>query len=205
MPRSSWMQKCLAYRCQALVTLVLLISGSLREGSTNSATLRTAQEVAPAAMSTQIYSGMGSLPLFNPDDDREGEPVHAAVGDLRAQVAEADAIVICTPEYAGALPGALKNLLEWTVGDGGAYRKPIAWINVSGPAAPTGGADAHDSLRKVLGYVHADIVETACTRLPLTRDAVGDDGTIADPSAREQIAAMLGALGEELANRETMA
>jgi chromate reductase, NAD(P)H dehydrogenase (quinone) len=178
------------------MTVILLISGSLREGSTNSATLRTAQGVAPAGISTKIYSGMASLPHFNPDDDGEGEPVHPAVGDLRAHIAEADAIVICTPEYAGALPGALKNLLEWTVGDGGTYRKPIAWINVSGPAAPTGGADAHNSLRKVLGYVHADIIERACTRLPLTRDAVGDDGTIADPSAREQIAAMLRALAE---------
>lgn len=95
--------------------------------------------------------------------------------------------------YAGALPGALKNLLEWTVGDAGTYRKPIAWINVSGPATPTGGADAHDSLRKVLGYVHADIVEAACTRIPLTRDAVVD-GTVIDPAAREQIAQALATL-----------
>ena len=183
------------------MSLLLLISGSLRDGSTNTATLRTAQEVAPAGVTTAIYNGMGSLPHFNPDDDREGEPVHPAVADLRASVAEADAIVICTPEYAGALPGALKNLLEWTVGDGGTYGKPIAWINVSGPAAPTGGADAHDSLRKVLGYVHADIVEAACTRLPLTRDAVDDDGAIADPTARKRIAAMLHTLTRELSDR----
>ena len=78
---------------------------------------------------------MGSLPHFKPRHDREGEPVDAAVADLRAHVAAADAIVICTPEYAGALPGALKNLLEWTVGDGGTYHKPVAWINVS--ASPT--------------------------------------------------------------------
>jgi chromate reductase len=149
------------------VSLILLISGSLREGSTNSATLRTVQEIAPAGIMTRIYTGMGWLPHFNPDEDRDGEPVHPAVADLRAHVAEADALLICTPEYAGALPGTLKNLLEWTVGDGGTYGKPIAWINVSGPAAPTGGADAHDSLRKVLGYVHADIVEAACTRVPL--------------------------------------
>jgi chromate reductase, NAD(P)H dehydrogenase (quinone) len=191
--------------CGQLMSLLLLISGSLREGSTNSAALRTAQEVAPAGFTTAIYTGMGSLPHFNPDDDREGESVHPAVADLRAHVAEADAIVICTPEYAGALPGALKNLLEWTVGDGGTYGKPIAWINVSGPAAPRGGADAHDSLRKVLGYVHADIVEAACTRLPLTRDAVGDDGAISDPTAREQIAAMLHIMISELSHRDTAA
>lgn len=67
-----------------------------------------------------------------------------------------------------------------------------------GPAAPIGGADAHDSLRKVLGYVQADIVEPACTRVPLTRDAVADDGTIADVAVRERIANMLSTLVEEL-------
>jgi chromate reductase len=178
----------------AEMTCVLLISGSLRQGSTNTATVRTAQAVAPVGVITSIYMGMGSLPHFNPDDDREGEPVDSAVADLRAHVAAADAIVICTPEYAGALPGALKNLLEWTVGDGGTYRKPVAWINVSGPAAPTGGADAHDSLRKVLSYVHAEVIEAACIRLPLTCDAIGIDATITDAPAREQIAAMLSTL-----------
>lgn len=180
---------------------VLLISGSLREGSTNSAAIRTAQQLAPDGMTATIYTGMASLPHFNPDDDREGEPVHPAVAGLRGQIAQADAIVISTPEYAGALPGSLKNLLEWTVGDGCTYRKPIAWINVSGPAAPTGGGDAHDSLRKVLGYVHADIVEPACARVPLTRDAIADDGTVADAAARERIAGVLVTLADELGSR----
>ena len=112
---------------------VLLISGSLREGSTNTAVLRTAAELAGDGVTTTLYGGMADLPHFNPDDDREGQPVHAAVADLRAQIAAADALLLCTPEYAGALPGALKNLLEWTVGDAGTYRKPIAWINASGP------------------------------------------------------------------------
>jgi NAD(P)H-dependent FMN reductase len=173
---------------------VLLISGSLRAASTNTAVLRTAVEVAEDGVTTTLYGGMGDLPHFNPDDDREGAPVHAAVADLRAEVAAADALLLCTPEYARALPGALKNLLEWTVGDAGTYDKPIAWINASGPAAPTGGADAHDSLRKVLGYVHADIVEAACARIALTRDAVGADGTITDPTLRDQIAEALGTL-----------
>ena len=60
-------------------------------------------------------------------------------------------MLISTPEYAGALPGSFKNPLDWTIGDGEIYDKPVAWINTAGPAAPSGGADAHDSLRKVLG------------------------------------------------------
>ena len=184
------------------VVRILLVSGSLREGSTNTAVLRTAGEVAPAEVKTVLYAGMGSLPHFNPDSDREGEPVVPAVRHLREQIAAADAILICTPEYAGALPGALKNLLEWTVGDGSTYRKPVAWINAAGPAAPTGAADAHDSLRKVLGYVHADIVENACARVSVARDVVGPEGSITDEPIRRQISAALDALTNYVLDRD---
>src|SRR5262245_24401122 len=200
-PRASLTCGCHSPRMPHPVN-VLLISGSLRAASTNTAVLRTAAELADDRVQTTLYEGMGDLPHFNPDDDREGAPVHAAVADLRAAVAVADALLLCTPEYAGALPGALKNLLEWTVGDAGTYNKPIAWINASGPAAPTGGADAHDSLRKVLGYVHADIVDAACARIPMTRDAVGPDGTITDPALRNQIAEALRVLARHAAAPE---
>jgi hypothetical protein len=57
--------------CRRLMSNILLISGSLRAGSTNTATIRTAQQVAPDGVTTTIYDGMGSLPQFNPDDDRD--------------------------------------------------------------------------------------------------------------------------------------
>jgi chromate reductase, NAD(P)H dehydrogenase (quinone) len=174
---------------------ILLVSGSLRAESTNAAALRTAAALAGDGLVTVLYEGMGSLPHFNPDDDAEGAVPHPAVAELRQAIGRSDALLICTPEYAGALPGALKNLLEWTIGDAGTYGKPVAWINVSGPAAPTGGADAHDSLRKVLRYAGADIVEAACLRVPLVRQAVGADGLVSDPEAREEISRAL----EELA------
>ena len=177
---------------------LLLISGSLRDGSTNTALLRTAQAIDP---DTELFDGMRDLPHFSPDDD--GDDLPAAVGELRAATDRAEALLVCTPEYAGALPGAFKNLLEWLVGGGEAYRKPIAWINVSGPASPTGGADAHDSLRKVVGYLSMAVVEEACVRIPVARDAVGADGLIADPAIREPLAAALAALREGAARVES--
>jgi hypothetical protein len=62
---------------------------------------------------------------------------------------------------------------------------------LAGAAAPTGAADAHDSLRKVLGYVHANIIDPACVCIPVPRQAVGPDGTITDPAIRRQIAKAL--------------
>src|SRR3954469_14782332 len=178
--------------------LLLLVCGSLRAGSTNAAALRTAAALAPEGVETVIYDGMAGLPHFNPDDDAEGRPVHAAVAAMRGAVARADALLICTPEYAGALPGALKNLLEWTVGDAGTYEKAVGWINVAGPASPTGAADAHESLRKVLGYVGADVVATACRRIPVTRQDVGADGLIADAGARREIEMTVAELAEHV-------
>jgi NAD(P)H-dependent FMN reductase len=176
------------------VTRVLLLCGSLRSGSTNAAVLRTVADLAPSEICAITYDGMATLPYFNPDDDAEGATVHPAVRAFRELLQAADAVLICTPEYAGALPGAFKNLLEWTVGDASTYRKPVAWINASSPAAPTGGADAHASLERVLGYVGADVVQAAVRRLPLARSDVGKDGLIHDPAVRGELQAALGEL-----------
>lgn len=96
---------------------MLLISGSARTGSTNTAVLQTAAALAPVGIGAKLLEGIGDLPLFNPDDDAEGASVPPAVAAMRAEVAGAEAILICTPEYAGALPAAMKNVLEWTIGD----------------------------------------------------------------------------------------
>jgi chromate reductase len=176
---------------------VLLISGSLRSGSTNTALLRTVEAVAPDGLVAVLYEGLGDLPLFNPDDDVD--PVHPAVAGLRAQIQSADALLISTPEYAGALPGSFKNLLEWTVGGGDIYTKPVAWINAS--TSPAGAVDAHHSLRVVLGYIGAAIVESACVHVPVPRDAVGADGLVADPLTRERLAEILTRLAGYIAVR----
>jgi NAD(P)H-dependent FMN reductase len=163
---------------------ILLICGSLREGSTNAATLRTIAASGIPGVSVSLFDGLASLPHFNPDDDHE--PLHPAVADLRRQIEHADAIVISSPEYAGALPGSFKNLLDWTIGGTEIGAKPVAWINVS--TAPTGAAGAHESLRAVLGYAGAQVVDTACAHIPVARSAVAADGLVHDEAVRREIA-----------------
>jgi NAD(P)H-dependent FMN reductase len=174
---------------------VLLVSGSTRAGSGNTAALATAAAVAPSRVRTVMYDGLARLPAFNPDDDGDRVPLEAAA--LRDEITAADAVLFCTPEYAGTLPGSFKNLLDWTVGGGQLYGKPAAWINV---AVPGRGQGAEDALAAVLGYVGADVVEAACRRIPVDRAAVSPDGAISDPGFRAAAAqvwdALLGYLGE---------
>jgi NAD(P)H-dependent FMN reductase len=166
----------------------LLFSGSLREHSTTTAVLATVQASAPEGVTAILYDSVAHLPHFNPDD--EGPRLPEPVADLRAQIRASDAVMFSTPEYAGALPGSFKNLLDWSVGDelpGSLNGKPVAWIN----ASPRGAMLAHESLRRVLGYLGAVIVEVACATIPLTRDQVGDDGLIASTEIRQTLTAAL--------------
>ena len=166
---------------------VLLISGSLRARSTNAAALRTIQADAPSHVVCSFYEGMGDLPYFNPDLE---DQLPESVEKLRSGIHSSDAILLSTPEYAGALPGSLKNLLDWTIGDaetGSIYEKPIGWLNVS----PRGARGALAELRTVLEYTHARIVDDAVADVPITLDMVGPDGVIRDPATRDQLAVVL--------------
>jgi len=75
------------------------------------------------------WTALTGLPHFEPDLDRD--PLPAPVAALRDLLFGADAVVVCTPEYAGALPGAFKNALDWTVGSTVFTDKPVAWIKVA--------------------------------------------------------------------------
>ncbi|MFJ8083180.1 NADPH-dependent FMN reductase [Streptomyces sp. NPDC096205] len=170
--------------------MILLLSGSLRTGSTNEAVLRTAHSLAPSVkVRPVLYGGLADLPHFNPDDDID--PLPAPVTELRAAIDAAAGILICTPEYAGTLPGSFKNLLDWTVGGTEICDKPTAWINA---AAPGRGQGAEATLRTVLGYTGAAVVEEACLKIPVDRATIDEAGLITDPDVRRQLADVLSLL-----------
>jgi chromate reductase len=165
---------------------VVLVSGSTRAGSTNTAALRTAARLDVPGVAATPWERLVDVPAFVLDDDDVPPP--PAVAALRALLAAADAAVFCTPEYAGTLPGSLKNAIDWLVGSGELYREPVAWINV-GALGRGGGAEA--TLWTVLGYVDADVIEAACVRITVGRGLVGADGLVLDPDTRTLLAAQL--------------
>ena len=63
---------------------ILLISGSTRRGSGNTAALRTVQAMAPEGITADIYEGLAMLPAFSPDED-EHPPRPAA--EFRERIA----------------------------------------------------------------------------------------------------------------------
>lgn len=107
----------------------LAISGSLRALSSNSELLKSAIANAPKGVEVALFDRIEPIPAFNPD--REMLEAPASVADLRHAVRESDAVLFSTPEYAHGVPGALKNALDWLVGSGEFYEKPVAFLHAS--------------------------------------------------------------------------
>jgi chromate reductase len=167
-----------------------MISGSVRAGSVNAAVIATAVELLPEGVDAVVYDGLADLPHFNPDLDRD--PLPLSVVELRRLIDEASGLFVSTPEYAGAMPGVLKNLLEWTVGGVETTRKPAGWANPS--TMPKRAAGTYASLRTVLDYTGARVVDGACVDVPVPRDLIGLDGRIEDAIIRASLADALALL-----------
>ena len=138
---------------------VLAFCGSLRRVSMNAALLRVTARLAPAGMAIELFDGLGSLPLFNPELEAD---MPFAVTRMHRAIDTCDALLIASPEYAHGVTGALKNALDWLVSFEGFVHKPVAIFNASPRSVH---ADA--ALREILLTMSARLITAACLDLPL--------------------------------------
>jgi chromate reductase, NAD(P)H dehydrogenase (quinone) len=153
---------------------ILAISGSLRAVSSNTAVLEAVAKLAPSNIQITLYQGLGNLPHFNPDCDRD--PLPDSVIALRQAIKDADGLLISSPEYAHGVPGSLKNALDWLVSSVEFPGKPVALINTS-PRATI----ALASLTEILTVMSAKIVEEANVTLPIAGSRLDAVGITSDP------------------------
>ena len=166
---------------------ILAICGSLRARSSNRAALDAAWLLAPPPMTVELFEDLAALPYFNPDLEAEAPP--AAVLAWREAIGQADALLICSPEYARGVAGVLKNALDWLVGAFEFPDKPVAVINASQRAVH---ADA--ALRLTLETMSARLVAEASITLPLLGRNLDAAGIAADPDLALPLREALGAL-----------
>jgi chromate reductase, NAD(P)H dehydrogenase (quinone) len=174
---------------------VLAVSGSLRRDSFNTRLLRIAAEAAPAGVDVELWDGVRRLPLY--DEDLEQGSVPEAVGRLRADWGNADAILFATPEYNGSVPGVLKNAVDWGSRPRGRavlLNKPVAVVGAS--TGRFGAMWAQADLRKVLGVAGARVVGD---ELPVTlvHEKLAADGRLLDAELEERLRLVLETLAVE--------
>ncbi len=170
---------------------VLSFSGSLRQGSFNTALLRAAAELLPEGMTLEIFD-LTPIPFFNADLEAKGLP--EAVKIFKNKIAAADALLIATPEYNYSIPGVLKNAIDWASRlpkDSPLNGKPVAMLGAGGML---GTVRAQGHLRDIL--LHNNLLVLNKPEVYIARAAEKFDaaGQLIDEPTRQRLRELLTAL-----------
>jgi chromate reductase len=172
---------------------VLGIAGSLRKNSLNKFLLDAAVELQPGNMDIEIYD-ISDIPLFNDDLRAEGDPEPVKL--FKQKIAEADALLIVTPEYNYSIPGVLKNAIDWASrppAESPLNGKPMAMMGAGGRM---GTARAQNHLRQVAVYTNMLTLNRPEVLVAGAREKFDKDGKLTDERTRNQVKKLLEAFAE---------
>jgi len=164
---------------------VLGFAGSLRQGSYNRALLRAAIELAPNILEISTFD-LAPIPLYNQDIEDKGFP--EPVKKFKQAIAEADALLICTPEYNFSIPGVLKNALDWASRPAKSTplsKKPVSIMGASTGAFGT--ARCQLALRSVFTFCNMRPVNTPQVLVTHAADKFDENGTLIDEPTKNII------------------
>ena len=138
------------------------MSGSLRTGSYSNAVLATLREKFAGRADLEIYD-LAPIPLYN--QDFEGDKRPPPVKQMLADVAAADGLVLCAPEFNHSIPGVLKNAIDWASRP--AFQSVLAYKPVAIMATsrgPLGGARCLEHMKVAL--------DSCLSRVTLAREVI---------------------------------
>lgn len=173
---------------------LLGISGSLRKGSHNSLLLAEAARLFGDA---QYREADINFPLYNGDDE-EAHGVPAAVDALARQIADADAILISTPEYNKGPSGALKNALDWV-----SRSEVKPWANkpvavMSAAAGRAGGERAQMVLRGFMVPFRPRILQGPEIHVAASHEAFDNKGQLTGEMYVKELTELMEALRAQI-------
>lgn len=176
-------------------TRVLALVGSLRADSHNRKIAEAIKAQAPAGITVDIAEGLHELPFYN--EDLDGANVPAAAAALREQVANADRLLIVTPEYNGSTPAVIANAIDWAsrpYGAGSIKGKPVAVVGTS--VGQYGGAWALTNTKKSAAIAGGAVIEDI--------DVAHAYAWGSDPSSETEVVAKFVEAVEKLAAAEAV-
>ena len=173
------------------MTRILVIPGSLRASSSSNLIVKAIISFSPKDSVIEVYDAVGTLPHFNDPEDEPSEVI-----DFKEKIRLADAVLICTPEYAFGIPGSLKNALDWTVGSGEFVGKPVGVVTASSQ-----GEKGHAALLLVLTAISAKVIDDASLIISSVRAKLDSDGKIRDKALEIKLREVVPRLMHAVAQR----
>lgn len=174
---------------------ILAIPGSLREQSYNKSLLQAAQDLAPSGATITVFDRLKDVPLFNADVADRGTPPGVSV--LRHALRNTDGVLIATPEYNQAVPGVVKNMIDWlSVGqpEEGLEGRPVAVTGIT--TGPWGTRIAQTMLRQMLVSVQANLLPQPNLYLRNAESLFDEAGILIDSNTKLRLGELVTALAD---------
>lgn len=177
---------------------IAAIAGSLREGSFNKMLIREAERLAPDEFEFTILE-IGDLPLFNEDVEQAHFPESAT--RLKRGLADADGLLIATPEYNYGIPGALKNAIDWAsrpYGDSALEDLPVALVGAS--VGMVGTARAQLALRDCFVFTQSPVLPGPEVLIGRASDQFDENGRLVSEDTEDFVRDLLERFGTFVRN-----
>lgn len=164
---------------------IVILCGSLRKQSFNSAIARSLAELAPEGMIFTLLDELETIPHYDADIQAEGFP--AKVLEIADEIRKADGIAFVTPEYNYSIPGVLKNAIDWLsrVSPAPFAAKPVLIQTAS--AGMFGGVRAQYHLRQILVFLDAYPMNKPEVMVGSAQTRISSDGVLTDETTRDFI------------------
>ena len=168
---------------------IAAIAASLRAGSWNGRLVAAAAGVALPGLELFVVPDLAAIPLFDEDLEAADPAGPRGVRALRRAVADADGVLISTPEYNQSIPGVTKNLVDWLSrpeGAGVLDGKPVAITGAT--TGPWGTRYAQKELRHALTAIGALVMPQPMLFVPRAATMFDEAGALVDPYLQRQLA-----------------
>jgi chromate reductase len=168
----------------------VVLLGSLRRGSYNTAVARALPALAPPGVTIAPLGSIGDFAIYNGDVEAQGIP--APVAAMGEAIAKADGVIVVTPEYNYSIPGGLKNAIDWLsrLKPQPFLDKPVA-IESASPGV-LGGVRAQYHLRQTFVALEARVFNKPEVFVGQAHQKIdAATGELTDPPTREFIAKQL--------------
>jgi chromate reductase len=164
---------------------IAILVGSLREGSINRRIARAICAIRGDNLECRMVE-IGDLPLYNQDYDALPEQPEPYTR-FRDQIAAADGILFCTPEYNRGVPGVLKNAIDVgsrPYGSSVWNGKPAAIVSAS--PGSIGGFGANHQLRQACVFLNMPVMQQPEAYLSnVSDDSFDGEGDLKDGPLKE--------------------
>ncbi len=168
-----------------LVTMNIVgLAGEYRKTSKSGMLVNLALDIAASQGSDVTFWDLSEKPL--PLVGEEGCWEHPNVNEFQSLISNADAVLMCSPEYHGTMSGVMKNTLDWM------YDKHIGG-KVVGLMSTLGGvtnANTLNHMRIALRWLHAWPVPEQLA-IGHVKEAFDDQGQLVDGDLHERLESLV--------------